>query len=289
MKIFKGIIAFLLFVFCLGFLAGLSNKNNINWETLFPSKETETITDEVNETFVSQDTEALTSDLQESTSEPQESVTEVFPDEVDFSKLSINFLGDSITAGCGNYAPTYVPTVQEILNFLNFNNYGVGGSTIADVSDYSFIDRYPSMTNNADIILVFGGINDASSGVEMGNIDDTNSGTFYGALNTLVSGLQKKYPNSYIFLVTPYMLYSPDHYQMWDETLKLPSGYTRYDYNVAIKAIGEKYGIDVLDLWDLNTDESCFVDGVHPTVDFCSNTLAPTIAQFIRDNYKKPN
>ena len=289
MKIFKGIIAFLLFVFCLGFLAGLSNKNNIDWGSLFPSKETETITDEVNETSASQDLEALTSDLQESTSEPQESMTEVFPDEVDFSKLSINFLGDSITAGCGNYAPTYVPTVQEILNFLNFNNYGVGGSTIADVSDYSFIDRYPSMTNNADIILVFGGINDASSGVEMGNIDDTNSGTFYGALNTLVLGLQKKYPSSYIFLVTPYMLYSPDHYQMWDETLKLPSGYTRYDYNVAIKAIGEKYGIDVLDLWDLNTDESCFVDGVHPTVDFCSNTLAPTIAQFIKDNYKKPN
>ena len=145
------------------------------------------------------------------------------------------------------------------------------------------------MNNDADIVLVFGGINDASSGVEIGNIDDTDPRTFYGALNTLISGLQEKYPDSYIFLVTPYMLYYPNLDHMWDDTLKLPSGYTRYDYNVSLKAIGEKYGIDILDLWTLNTDKTCFVDGVHPADDFCNNVLAPTIAQFIKDNYKKPN
>lgn len=288
MKIFKGIIAFLLFVFCLGFLAGLSNKNNIDWGSLFPSKETETITDEVNETSASQDTEALTSDLQESTSEPQESMTEVSPDEVDFSKLSMNCLGDSVTAGgCGENNCSYVPELKSILGIGTCRNYSVGGSPISDIRDNSFIDRYTSMDDNADIVFVFGGFNDFS--VEIGNADDLSSNTFCGALNTLIIGLQEKYPSAYIFFVAPYRQYNSSSDKMFEGSEIMPSGHAYADYNMAIRNVCERHNIDVLDLYhDINIDKNCLIDRSHPTCDFANNVLAPTIAQFIKDNYKKP-
>ena len=204
-------------------------------------------------------------------------------DEVDFSKLSMNCLGDSVTNGNnGNNSCSYIPALQSLLNLENCRNYGKGGSPIADVCDYSFIDRYSSMDDDADIILIFGGFNDPAKSVQIGNIDDTDVTTFYGALNTLVVNLQEKYSDAYIFFVAPYKLFNKSTGQLVDDQKRL-------DFNIAIRAIGEKYNIDVLDLWDLNVDETSFIDWVHPTEDFANNVLAPTIAQFIKDNYKKPN
>ena len=124
-----------------------------------------------------------------------------------FSTLTMNCLGDSVTAGGGESWPSYTTYVQSILDMNKVNNYGKGGTTIADVKDNCFLDRYTSMATEADIVCVLGGFNDYDY-TSMGTIDDTDTSTFYGALNTLIPALQEMYPNSYIFIITINEIYA---------------------------------------------------------------------------------
>ncbi|EOP56123.1 hypothetical protein IKQ_01340 [Bacillus cereus VDM053] len=48
--------------------------------------------------------------------------------------------------------------------------------------------RYANMTDDADIITVFGGTNDYGNTVTLGTINSVDTGTFDGALNILCAG-----------------------------------------------------------------------------------------------------
>lgn len=118
-------------------------------------------------------------------------------------------LGDSFTYGVA----TYVSKLND--RYLSHAiNYGVassrivldttsGGTTIA-----SFLNRYSAMDNDADIITVFGGINDAydlgSGALSLGTIESAlDTTTFYGGLKLLVTNLMKKYPDKQIIGIVP--------------------------------------------------------------------------------------
>lgn len=118
-------------------------------------------------------------------------------------------LGDSFTYGVA----TYVSKLNG--RYLSHAiNYGVASSRIVldTTSDgttiASFLNRYSAMDNDADIITVFGGINDSydigAGNLTLGTIDsplDTN--TFYGGLKLLVTNLMKKYPDKQIIGIIP--------------------------------------------------------------------------------------
>ena len=304
MKFLKTIAIFLIFVFCFGFIAGFLKGSDIDFGWSFPWESAEVTTEEpTNDPTKASETEEPTEEpteastessteesMQDSTESSSESTTETSSDEIDFSQLSINCLGDSVTHGAA--CPTYIPALQEILGFENCRNYGQGGSTICAAREdpLPFVERYSSMDDDADIILVFGGFNDFSWCSELGDVDSIDPFTFYGALNTLSVGLQEKYPDAYIFFVTPYKRYNFTTGQVVDGLGKSEYGYSYSDLNDAINTVGQKHGIDVLDLFNLlEIDENSTTDSLHPTEDFANNVLAPTIAQFIKDNYKKPN
>ena len=100
-------------------------------------------------------------------------------------------------------------------------------------------ERYTAMDNNADIISVFGGVNDAggSTPTTMGDMSSTETNTFYGAYKTLIEGLINKYPNKIICAFTP--LKAADEARQ-QESLKL--------IVKAEKEICAEYGIPILDL-----------------------------------------
>lgn len=126
----------------------------------------------------------------------------------DISKLSgkkVNFLGDSFTAGNGNYHE-YIASRTGMIS----RNYGVIGSTISEYdNEYSddFIKRYDAMDNDCDMVVIFGGINDAevlgTNQITLGTIESTDTNTFYGALKYLAEHLITKFPTKPIVALLP--------------------------------------------------------------------------------------
>ena len=212
-------------------------------------------------------------------------------DVVDFSKLTYVALGDSITYGFDStrgglqMENPYPDLVREELNLRAVYNYGISGSTLTNIDStrYPMTDRSINMTNNGDIVSVMGGINDYMIGkAPLGTIDDSDASTIYGALNVLASGLKEKYPNSYIFFMTPYK---------WrGDTGTNAQGYSLEDLCTAIKEVCAKYDIDVLDMYESGLFElemnNSGSDGCHPSQSFFEEYTAPMIADFIRSNYK---
>lgn len=203
---------------------------------------------------------------------------------IDYSTMTYVALGDSITEG--NYLDKTYPTlVGEILGLRRTLNYGIGGTTISNCNDdrvslhKPMCFRYVDMIDNADIVSVMGGINDWIHFHDFGTIDSEEDTTLYGALKILCSGLKEKYPNSFIFFMTPY---NSSVVKNREETPQLAGE--------IVKEVCALYDIPVLDLYaknDFDPDTDTINDGLHPNQEFMTTHTAPQIAQFIKDNYKK--
>ena len=205
----------------------------------------------------------------------------------------MNCLGDSITYGLDVTKDTtqalanpYPKLLKKELGLANVRNYGISGSTLTSVhaNRDAMSLRYKSMSSNADIVSVLGGVNDYWLGdIQLGTIDDTTTTTIYGALNVLAKGLKEKYPNAYIFFMTPY--------KWGNDSGTNALGFTLLDISNAIKKVCSVHKIDVLDLYTYGQIELDFTspnsDKLHPTQEFYEKYTAPQIAQFIKDNYKK--
>jgi len=168
-----------------------------------------------------------------------------------FLNLEGNFLGDSFTWGYnpadGTQLANPFPTlVGNTLGLLTVNNYGLTGSVLADyagdgVTRSPMCVRYVAMSDTAELIFVLAGTNDWAQNVAIGTITDAVMTTFYGGLNALVDGLLTKYPTQTIVLATPM------HRE--GDTVANTASATLLDYVNAIKAIGIKFGVAVLDLY----------------------------------------
>lgn len=186
-----------------------------------------------------------------------------------------NCIGDSITAPCyvDKHYYDYIAERNLQVNF-EIHNYGICGTTIAGDDKDSFCNRYTEM-GQADIITVFGGVNDwgrvgKGGATPLGNISDTNKMTFYGALNTLCEGLKNKYSAAFIIFMTPIGScgYEGTHGFASD---KNAYGLTVGDYAKAMIEVCKKYGFFYVDLYhdcsfspqDAVQNSAFFVDGLH--------------------------
>lgn len=157
-----------------------------------------------------------------------------------------NALGDSITFGA-NTATQYHKYIADRVG-CTVRNYGINSSTIATEFASSWAcnpmcQRYKNMDDNADIVTVFGGVNDAGGGTPttMGDINSKDTNTFYGAYNTLLEGLIKKYPNATIATFTP--LKADDRGRQVESLKQIAK---------AVKECSAKYGIPCLDLYNMS-------------------------------------
>lgn len=218
---------------------------------------------------------------------------------IDKSKVhskKVAFLGDSITQGVSltDITDRYSSQFCSLTGCTEYN-YGVSGTRVTKSDSYmagkSFIERYSSIDSSCDIIVIFGGTNDYYGRVEIGEYGSTNDYDFYGAYNNLVSAIKTSYPNKPIVLITPMKSYYNNDTD-WNNNYG-----TMEDYVTAIKKIGSKYSVPVLDLFhNSNIDGShdinnrtyyfCNDDGIylHPNK-LGHERIANMLKQFMISNY----
>ena len=125
----------------------------------------------------------------------------------------IYFLGDSITEGQGvaDLNNRYDNVIKRNYELKEVYNYGIGGTRIAHQRvpsekprhDLCFCGRAYNLNPNADIIVVYGGVNDYIHGdAPIGKWGDSTPATFYGGVRFLMNFLKTNYTAKIVF-VTP--------------------------------------------------------------------------------------
>ena len=176
----------------------------------------------------------------------------------------IDFLGDSITEGAGVKdikACRYDNRIHERFELAAHYNYGIGGTRIAHQGvpsenpryDLCFCGRAYNMNKSADVVVVYGGVNDYIHGdAYFGNMDDTTPATFSGAVYFLMSKLRELYPDKAIVFMTPAHMHFCGHSDKFPSprAIKKADAKPLSAYVDVIKARGEQFGIPVLDLFE---------------------------------------
>lgn len=215
----------------------------------------------------------------------------------------VNCLGDSMTDTVITPKP-YCMWLPQLLGFdkNSVRNYGLGGSSITPKTDavptwdttVSFLERYAEMDDDADAVIVFGGVNDWVTGRSLGDIGDNETDTFYGAMKALCSGLLTKYPAGDIYVFSSPQcdyVHRPATDLVGTEWSGNTEGYNRKGYRLkdyvnAMSEVCAFYGIPFCDMtkglwWGLsgvlgiykgNDDGSHFAglygnDSLHPNAD----------------------
>ena len=200
---------------------------------------------------------------------------------MELKSIKANFLGDSITQGCGTSSPDKVfhALIKEKYGLAEARNYGKGGTRIARQSeikdpdeprDKDFILRAEDMDPDADLIVVFGGTNDYGHGdAKLGVFDDKDDYTFYGALHNLAKYLASTFPKDKICFILPIPRF--DQNNPYGDGSKDEAGVSLQEYIKAEIKTLDFYGVEYLDLSDKfyipNTqqdDGNLYADGLHP-------------------------
>ncbi len=190
------------------------------------------------------------------------------------------FLGDSITEGAGVSDPAnrYWERLARRTSAVCVG-YGIGGTRIArqqhPVPDqyhdfHHFSTRLAEMDKDADIVVIFGGVNDFGHGdAPFGTFTDRTEDTFYGALHVLYTAVLEQYPEAQIVVMTP------THFSAeWDHAGETGPGRKRSlrEYVEAIREVAEYYALPVLDLYRVSgiqplvpaMRDRYMPDGLHP-------------------------
>ncbi len=200
---------------------------------------------------------------------------------MELTGAKVNFLGDSITEGCGttSIAACFTELLHRRYSLAAARNYGIGGTRFArqmtpsenPVTDLDFCQRYTEMDSDADAVVVFGGTNDYGHGdAPFGTPADSTPDSFCGACNVLFSGLKARFPQAKILIVAP-MHRCNDTSHQGDGRPQAPRPILEA-YVEAIREAADRYGLPLLDLFsdpilDPNDPiiQAVYVpDGLHP-------------------------
>ena len=199
--------------------------------------------------------------------------------------LTVNFLGDSITEGTGvtNVAENrYDNRLKRMYNLGATNNYGIGGTRLAHQEkpsdkpryDLCFCGRAYNMDPGADLIVVYGGVNDYIHGdAYFGRMEDRTPETFCGAVYFLMELIKTLYPGTPVVFMTPAHCHfrGVSDREISPRPVKKPDAKPLAEYVRVIKERGEELGVPVLDLFenlgiDPNNEEEMTLyteDGLH--------------------------
>lgn len=177
----------------------------------------------------------------------------------------IGFLGNSITA-----YQHYINGLVKLTG-CEFVNYGVSGTRIAMINaedTNTFEQRYISMDDDLDAVVVLGGINDFRVGLDGRNWGELSDGavpgkyTFYAGLHRLFKGLATKYFGKPVIIMTPMHSYEKNldtgafdergEYKINEDgsiTFREYGGKRLKDYVDAIKDVAQFYSLPVIDLY----------------------------------------
>ncbi len=191
--------------------------------------------------------------------------------------ITVACLGDSITEGVGATSNENIwhQKLKANCEMKECINYGISGTRFAVQKkpsdcpnfDKNFISRICTMTDDADLVLVFGGTNDYGHGdAPFGTFEDRDANTFFGACHVLMQKLIEKYPSKPIVFMMPL--------HRTDDDKPMPTGKHQIlkDFVDAEKMVCEYYSIPVIDLFAKSgmcsavdvQNKLYFADGLHP-------------------------
>ena len=197
---------------------------------------------------------------------------------------AIAFLGDSITQGVGveDLANRYDNVLKRACQLRATYNYGISGTRIAHQSVPSVIPRYDlcfcgrayDLSRDADVIVVYGGVNDYLHGnAPFGQFGDTTPATFCGGVWFLMNLLKTEFSDKTVVFMTPARLcYSGMNGEKPSTNPnKQPDAQPLSGYIEIIKKTAATFGIPALDLYEnLGIDpsqpdqrEQYTADGLH--------------------------
>lgn len=200
--------------------------------------------------------------------------------------FKVNFLGDSITEGAGvvDQNNRYDNRLAAMCQLSAVNSYGISGSRLAHQVhpsetpryDLCFCGRAYDMDIAADMVVVFGGVNDYIHGdAPFGEIGDTTPATYCGGVYFLMNYLRQTYEGKPIVFMTParcFLRKEVDDRVVSTHARKRPGiGKPLRPYVDAILETAKLFNIPTLDLYnDLGLDphdpeifDTYTMDGLH--------------------------
>ena len=200
--------------------------------------------------------------------------------------FKINFLGDSITQGIGvaDFEKNcYQNRLAKLCQLSAVNTYAISGTRLAHqiqpsdkpYYDLCFCGRAYWMDETADMVVVYGGVNDYIHGdAPFGQCGDTTPATFCGGVYFLMKLLRELYGSKPILFLTParsFLRKEVDDRFPSSHARKWVSGEPLVAYADVILETAKKFDIAVLDLYrDLGIDphlpadfNAYTVDGLH--------------------------
>lgn len=223
-----------------------------------------------------------------------------------YSKLKMNCLGDSITFGMipdsgmtNQMARPYPTVLKELLGLAECRNYGQSGTCLSVVKEdetaisnrnNAFVTRMKTMDKDADIIAIFGGVNDYIRSVggycnALGTLESEDDTSIYGALKQITKYMIETYPKAVIFYITPMKQAGTTGVSPYEPKFTLD------DVVNAIKEVASINSIPVLDLYTcsgVHFENDIWRaiyggnDKIHPNQLFVEEHLSVLIANFIK-------
>ena len=198
----------------------------------------------------------------------------------------IDFLGDSITEGYGvsdKENNRYDNILKRECELKATYNYGIGGTRLAHQTnpsekprhDLCFCGRAYNLEPSADLIVVYGGVNDYLHGdAPFGQMGDKTPATFCGAVWWLMNFLKTQYKDKPLVFMTPARYCGKGEKSdllPHPHPCKLPDAKPLLFYVETIQETAKQFDIPVLDLYhnlgiDPHNPEDCknlTIDGLH--------------------------
>ncbi len=180
----------------------------------------------------------------------------------------IAFLGDSITEGYGVADPAnrYDNRMRRDCKLAAVYNNGIGGTRLAHQqkaspgarADLCFCGRAYDIPSDADIVVVYGGVNDYLHGdAPFGVPTDSEQSTFCGGVRWLMTFLKERFAGKVVVFMTPAhvntgaivdALPSPEPRKL-DPVTGISDGRPLAAYVDVILTLGAELGVPVLDLY----------------------------------------
>jgi len=172
------------------------------------------------------------------------------------------FLGSSVTKGFAAQGRSFVDMIAERTG-ASCVKEAVSGTTLADNGDKSYVARLKKLDKNqpCDLFVCQLSTNDATKNVPLGavaagkDMASFDTKTVCGAIEYIIAYAKETWNCPVAFYTSPEYA-SPAYKAMVD----------------ALKKIAEKWGVDVIDLWNdrevnaaENKKRSCMNDQIHPT------------------------
>jgi len=200
--------------------------------------------------------------------------------------FKVNFLGDSITVGVGvedREHCRYDNRLAAMCGLAEVRNHSISGTRLAHQTvpsekphyDLCFCGRAFMMDTDADMVIVYGGVNDYIHGdAPFGEIGDTTPATFCGGVCFLMQYLRENYGDKPIIFLTPartFLRHEVDDRYPSTHARKRVSGEPLVAYADAIIETAKQFNVHVLDLYrELGIDphdqqqfDTYTADGLH--------------------------